>query len=245
MGDIWRGLPEWARKLLLGMLAVQAVLIVLWLFFAGVVDNESLTGIFRPANDPSVPGWWGVVLLLSAAVGALAVWLSLRHTERPRAHWLVLGIGFVLGSVSEGAAVHERTGRAFSEIFGKDDDSLWVVLYSPLIVVGLWALWRVARDLRPALRMLGLAAFVLLVLAIMPDLIPPLIGWDAGAEDSTIRTLIEENLEFAGAACVTLTMLVAAAERLTAIGAVTWPPPGARPSVRREAATAERARARH
>lgn len=239
MKTIVTGLPVWARWLLGGFVVVQAVLTALWLFFGGIVQNDNLTGIFRPSNDPSLPGWWGTLLLLTAGVGALLVWLSLRQTERPRAHWLVLGIGLLLGSMTEGAAIHERTGREFSELLGMDDDSLWVVLYSPLILVGLWALWRVVRDLRPSLRLLGLVAVGLLILAILPDLVPPLIGWEAGARDSAIRTFVEENLEFLAAQVVTVIMVVVAAERLTAIGAVTWPPPGARGATRRDPVAAE------
>jgi hypothetical protein len=137
----------------------------------------------------------------------------------------VLGVGLLGASITEGAAVHERTGRAFSGVLGADDDSFWVLLYSPLVIAGVWALWRGARDLRRPLRLLGVGALGLLVLAIMPDLVPPLVGWEAGARDSTWRTLIEENLELLGMQAAVVALVIAAVERLQAVGALTWPPP--------------------
>jgi hypothetical protein len=228
--DAWRGLPGWTRRAVHVLLAVHVFLSVG--FFAtqrALGDDDSgsaefLKRLFHMGGDPSLTAWWSTVILAFAGALALAVWLAPRigadpGAPRPRnLHWLALAI--VLGGLSldEGAVIHETLGSLVGSRVGTSDDDFWPVLYLPGIAVGVWALWRVAREMRRPAAMLATVGIGALLVGVGSDLVPVAIGWEGGGAPGLGKSLLEENFELLGAGLVLLAIAVTATERILSSG---------------------------
>lgn len=210
---LWDRLPGWARRLGLVLAGVQAVLAL-----AYVARSSGPWGSLPHQLDLNAEGtigvWWGSALFL--ATGAVA--LGIRHLARREgdggAHWLVVGLGFTGLSLEEVASIHESVGVRVGDTLGADVRLVWPLLYSPLLLLGTWALERVARELDPVLRRGGALALALLVGVIAAEVL------SAWVRDTWL-VLLEESAELAGCGVLLLVLATTLVERLTATIALT------------------------
>lgn len=223
------------RVVLSTLLGVNAFLAIGYIATQQAIQTDRqaaqfIRRLFHPGADPSLGSWFSGILLAGIGLMALAIWWIARlRAERSSrfwpAHWLVIGIAFLGLSLDEVAVIHETLGSLLGPSFGFDDDDFWPVLYLPAILVTVWALVRVARELEGAARTVGVLAIVALVAAVMSDLGPAVIGWEAGGAPGFTKSLIEENLELLGVELMFVTVLIACASRALASGVLRLPAP--------------------
>jgi hypothetical protein len=147
-----------ALRVLGAMVAAGAAVILLHVANEVSGANKRLFDLDKEQN---LPTWLSSVQLFSAA---LCSWLcSLRSTGRERLAWRGLAVIFAFLSLDELALVHEEVVEHVT-----DDPAAdlwwWPVLYLPLAVAGLAALWFVIRAVRATL---GSAALFLVGFAFL------------------------------------------------------------------------------
>ncbi len=144
--------PAWV--LLATLLAFDAATLLGHMSLAG---NEALGNLFDLDHEANLPTWYSSLKLLLAAAAAMLCYLS----EAPRAAaeglkrrsaWLVVAALMLALSADEAAQIHEtltdwlmsgKAGANFRQAFGANeasDSMLWVVVFSPLMVLAAAAL---------------------------------------------------------------------------------------------------------
>jgi len=199
-----RLMPPWVRRTALVMLVVQVALTAC---YAGY--SHGLPGFrqFNMDGELNVPTWWSSFILTTTAFVAFGLWKTSERIGRPGIPWLGVGIGFLGLSLEEVASIHEDVGASAGG--GSAHVSIWPLIYSPVLILGLWVLVRAVRDLpRPvaATALLGLVGYV----AVIGIELGSLLG------ESHVTIAIEENLEMLGTGLMLWALAAELATRFTA-----------------------------
>ena len=134
--------PSWVRLMALLLVAAQIVLtLCYWGYSRGLPGFRQ----FNMDGENNVPTWWSSLILISTAALCLGLWQTSKRIGRPHVPWLVIAIGFLGLSAEEVASIHEDVGSSVGG--GSDQVSIWPLLYSPILFVGVWMLVRAVRDL--------------------------------------------------------------------------------------------------
>ena len=200
-----RLIPRWVRLVALMLVAAQVALTLCYLAY-----SRGLPGFrqFNMDGENNVPTWWSSLILIATAVVCLGLWQATTRLGRPGATWLVIAIGFLGLSMEEVASIHEDVGSSVGG--GAGGVSIWPLLYSPVLFVGMWMLVRAVRDLpRPiAVAALGGLACYTGVLGVE---LASLLG------ESNTSIAVEENLELLGTGLMFCALAAEATTRLRAL----------------------------
>ena len=169
------------RELVLIMVSLEllAVILDLWLNYAGGVSSRSLQRLFNITREDGFGSWLAVT---QAAFIAMTLWGMVWVFGRTgmsrarRAGWAVVALFFSYLAFDDGNRFHERMGSTFSdvELIAMGFPSYtWQVLFGPfLIVMGLFLLGFLWRELRTTpRRLMVLGALSLLAFAVVLDFI--------------------------------------------------------------------------
>lgn len=114
----WRRLP--ARLFAFLVSADFAFVVVFALAVALKLTHTRVFALVNLDGETNPPSWYSSFQLLAVAIPFLLLSSRLlpprRRASRVKRLWLVLGIGFTCLSIDEGAAVHERMGRALTRV---------------------------------------------------------------------------------------------------------------------------------
>lgn len=154
-------------------------------------DPRESRQLFDFNQEGSLPTFWSAAVMVLAGLGAL------RAAGDPgaTAWWLLLGAGLLWLGVEELLGLHERTQLA--------TDVDWPLIYAPMLALGSWAVWSVARSLTSTRRLLLLAGLGCMAVAVGLEV----LSSPAIAIDYDLRNVFEENFELAGAGFVLLAAL--------------------------------------
>lgn len=168
------------RTVFLTLLAGDAAILLGHVLMA---RNEALGDLFDLDREANLPTWYSSLKLLLAAAAAVACYLSEAaegETEAPRyrAGWLLVGAFLLALSADETGQVHETltdvlmsgpAGENFRAAFGAteaSDSMLWVIVFSPLMILAAAALLLFyLTRLQGSRRLVGGCAAALLLLA--------------------------------------------------------------------------------
>jgi hypothetical protein len=128
----------------------------IWLFFGALVAFECLLAVLNVLQLPwwwlnrliyldgeqTIPAWFSSSQLLLLAVSCAAAWRDDRAAGVVRHSWLALTGLFGWLSLDEAVSIHETLGIAFARSQGIRliGMPLWLVIFAPLILLGLIAL---------------------------------------------------------------------------------------------------------
>jgi peptidoglycan/LPS O-acetylase OafA/YrhL len=178
--------PYWVRVTALILVAAQVALTLCYLGY-----SRGLPGFrqFNMDGENNVPTWWSSFILISTGMLCLTLWQSSKRIGRPHVPWLAVGIGFFGLSMEEVASIHEDIGSSVGG--GADNVSIWPLLYTPVVIVGVWMMVRVIRDLPPAIAVTALTGLVAYI---------GVLGVEVASlfSESNTSIAIEENLEMLG-----------------------------------------------
>ncbi len=204
------------RPVLIGAAVLLLAQVVLSLGYILWVQDVQGGRKFALDAESNLPTWWSEILLVATAFAAWGVAMCNRVLSRSWVPWVLVGVGFLLLSMEEVAAIHEDVGTAAG---GSDMVSIWPVFYLPAAIAGGWVLMRAVRDLPRPLATLSLAGLATFVAVLAIELL-------ALTEESYLTIWLEENLEMLG----TGLLLVAISSALvTRAGSMfVAPPPSSR-----------------
>lgn len=198
------------RSLFLGLTYTTAgltltnliLLMVSWI--TGSTRMMGFMALFRVGKESNIPTWYSALLLLLAAALLHTIALGKQASSgRHASHWRVLSIVFLLMSVDEASAVHERIGELIGRLIPLQVlvDYGWAVPGIALAgVVGL-SFTRLVMSLPAETRNLFIVAGVLFLGgASGMELISLKWGHAHGMETISYQllTVIEEFLEMMG-----------------------------------------------
>jgi hypothetical protein len=151
--------------------------------------------------DGNLLTWFTAGATVAGALAALTIALFVREH---RIQLVLLSAILGLLALDDVIAVHERVGGKTTGLLGIEGDygrALWPVLYFPLLIFVLVALWQLAgRTFAPAALAIRLG-LGLLVAAVAAEVLWSawhLRGGHIGDWPDTIQVAIEEGMEFAG-----------------------------------------------
>ena len=121
-----------ARRLLLGLLAWNTLLIGLFFAFhltwRGRFAPKSVGDIFAVTSEQSIVTWTSVVTMFALGVACLSMGFASR-----RHGWKLSGMFFLYLSMDDGAMLHERLGWLIRS--GESGVYHWVVVVMPFIAI--------------------------------------------------------------------------------------------------------------
>lgn len=134
--------PAVVRKLLIGVVAVQFILLLgdyVFNFF-DVFGDVSMRRIFNIAREGSLPSWFA-----SAQAGfvALTAW-ALYRLNRQRG-WLLVSLFFLYIGLDDASEIHERVGSALGRLaeeggwIANYPSFAWQIFLAPFLAAGLLA----------------------------------------------------------------------------------------------------------
>lgn len=197
---IWGSLPPAARWTALALLVTQVLLVVVHLvayeLAASAPDPRSARHPFDFNQERTLPTWWSAAVMTCTGVSVVVLALGRKLGWTSLAAWLLVGCGFVWIGLEEGLLHAHEDAQVASGID-------WPLIYLPALLVGGWAIIRVARDLARPFGVLSLVALAAMAAAVGVELLSsPQI-----ALDFQLRNLVEENLELAGASLLLVAAL--------------------------------------
>jgi hypothetical protein len=192
--------PRWIR-LVAGILVLAQILLTVG--YAGHLAELPGTRQFKMDGELNLPSWGSSLILIATAGACFGLWQTTARLRRPSAQWLAIAFGFLALSAEEVAAIHEDVGTTVGG--GTGAVSIWPLVYSPLVIVGIWMLVRAVRDLPRPLALLALAGLLSYIGVLSVELL-------ALGIESPLTIAVEENLEMLG----TGLMFCALASELTA-----------------------------
>lgn len=199
------GIPQWALRAGLALIAAQLVLSLLFIASLTLVDDDStVVTRFSLYGEASLPSWWSTLIIFSAGVTSLVIWATTRQLGAPGMHWAILGFGFVALSADEAAAIHELVGGTLGTKLGFSEE-IWPLIYLPAFAIALWALWTVAREVTKPASVLLFAGMGVLVASVLTDTVRASVN---------AKSLVEENLEMGGIGLALIALLLVAVERV-------------------------------
>jgi len=184
------------------------------------VANAQLSGGRHRRLDADVEGslfsWASSSVTFMA--GSLALVLALID-RRHRVSFAVLALVLAFFSLDDTVVVHEHLGEKLAEVLGLPSfyqRTFWVLLYLPILVIGLGLLLELTRRVPASVRNALRVGIAFLAGAVLAELISTLLfagGTTIGSWPDTIEVAIEEGLELAGWILISAA-LAAAAVRL-------------------------------
>lgn len=139
-------LKPWVVGLWLGIIALHLVLqsLIGEYFLTNIIGNNAdtlpaeLFDLFSVNAETTIPTWYSVVMLLSAAV-LLAFIAKTKYDARDRfsIHWIGLAVVFLYLSIDEGASIHEITSDPLQAAFQTSGylNFGWVLLGIPVVII--------------------------------------------------------------------------------------------------------------
>jgi hypothetical protein len=217
--SVWHSFSPGVRRLALGLMAIQAALIVAHLLAydaaAGAADPKITRHFLDFNQEGSLPTWWSALVMTGAGLAAITAGARRPGGRAMSFAWFMVGAGFVWLGLEE-SLLHAHEDAQIAS--GID----WPVIYLPALGVGAWAVLRVTRDLDPPFGRLMLLALGVLAAAVVAEL----LSSPSIAINFNLRNLVEENLELAGATLVLIATL--AGSRLSGSLALLAPSVGTR-----------------
>ena len=217
----WTYTPTGAVHLLGGLLAVEVVLIVVYVCTRLVVPSWGVLGsLFNVGLDQSLPSWFSTVQL--AALGGVFVLAAVANQPGsgvPTGLLLVLAAVGCFLSADEGAGIHERITTAMSDaeldwLLFEGGHGGWVVVYAVLgalaaVVAFRWlrVLWSTVRR-EAVLGAIGLAVYLTGAVGV------EVLGYETESGPTgtldVARIAAEELMEMAGASLLLYAALLLA-----------------------------------
>ncbi len=152
-----------ARRILVGALLVEALLLVLnYTFnFFDVANDISVRRIFNIAREQSLPTFFASLQAVAVGATAFALWRLQRQSDEREGGWLYVAIFWAYIGIDDNAEIHERLGSAFerategSGLLSGFPSFAWQLFVAPVLAAGLLAAvvvaWRHVERGRPLL----------------------------------------------------------------------------------------------
>jgi hypothetical protein len=136
------------------LIAFELLLVILNLL---PIPSVTIVRLLDLDGEFNLPTWFSSSQLLLLAFTALVAWKLDSGRWLDRHGWLLLGLLFLYLSVDETAIIHESFGAAATKQFHWTwwGDNFWVIVFWPLILIGIASLvfvfWRKLKQRRAAL----------------------------------------------------------------------------------------------
>lgn len=167
--------PQIARKILMGLLATEVLLVFVYILThmtESIFTYRPLQRLFNLDGDLSIPAWFSSVQLLTVSV--LLFLISRQDLDKhplPNSLFTIGGFLFFFLALDEGVAIHEQfTGLAirlsFDWMLFKGNHGAWITGYMMVAVPAVWMArpyirkaWKHFRD-EAQLALSGVVVFV-------------------------------------------------------------------------------------
>jgi len=150
-----------ARRILIGVLALEALLLVLnYTFnFFDILNDISVRRIFNIAREQSLPTFFASLQAVAVGATAFTLWRLQRRDAAGERGWLFVAIFWTYVGIDDNAEIHERLGSALerasegSGVLSNFPSFAWQLFVAPVLAAGLLAAvivaWRHVERGRP------------------------------------------------------------------------------------------------